>query len=192
MHLHVSAVLILSGLLMPGSSSAQWGRRFTIAAGPAVGIDGTPPDAGLHLRTSAALHRGPGALNLLMDAYITRLLPASETFTDPGGSIEFRSQETQIGVGLSGLLTILRDHPISPYFLLGGVYRLSDHGERVIVRDAGGVPIDNLSEDFSQDQLDILLGAGGAFRWGTRRILLELRVYGGTAIYLPITFGLTF
>lgn len=192
MNLYVSAVLIFSGLLVPSSSPAQWGRRFTIAAGPAMGIDGTPPDAGVHLRTSAALHRGPRTLNLLADAYVTRLLPASETFTDLSGSIEFRSQETQIGVGLSGLLTLLRDHAVSLYFLLGGVYRNSYHGEQVIVRDPAGGPIEDLSQDLSQDQLDILFGAGAAFRWGTRRILLEARVYGGTAVYLPLTFGLTF
>jgi hypothetical protein len=146
----------------------------------------------VHLRISAALHRGPRTLNLLADGYVTRLLPASETFRDLSGSIEFRSQETQIGVGLSGLLTLLRNRAVSPYMLLGGVYRYSDHGEQVIVRDPAGGPIDDLSQDFSQDQLDILFGAGAAFLWGTRRILLEARVYGGTAIYLPVTLGLTF
>lgn len=191
MNLHVSAGLILCGLLTPSSTSAQWGSRFTIAAGPAIGIDGTPPDIGLHLRASAALDRGPRTLNLLADAYVTRLLPGGETFTDPGGSIEFRSQETQIGIGLSGLLTLRRDRAISPYVLVGGVYRRSDHGERVIVRDPSG-PVEEISEDFSHNQLDILFGAGAAFRSGTRRILLEARVYGGTALYLPITVGLTF
>jgi hypothetical protein len=191
MNLHVSALLILSGLVMPGSSSAQWGGRFTIAAGPAIGIDGTPPDVGLHLRASGALDPGPRTLNLLADAYVTRLLPGSETLTDPSGSIEFRSQETQIGVGLSGLLTLRRDHPVSPYVLLGGVYRRSDHGERVIVRDPSGA-VDERSRDFSHNQLDVLFGAGTAFRSGTRRILIEARLYGGTALYLPVTLGLTF
>ena len=105
---HLFALVILTGLLMPSSSSTQWGRRFTVAIGPAAGIDGTPPNLGVHLPTSAVLDRGPRTLNLLADAYITRLLPGSQTFTDPSGSIEFRSQETQIGVGLSGLLSVLR------------------------------------------------------------------------------------
>lgn len=189
----LAGVLLLAvATLIPNPASAQWGRRFTIAAGPAIGVDGTPPDAGVHFRSSVALDPGPRTLNLLADGYVTWLAPGSTTFTDPGGSIEFRDKETQIGIGLSGLVTLLRDRTVSPYFLIGGVYRWSDAEQRIVLRDAAGQVVDQDTLELNEDQFDVLLGAGTAVRWGTRRVLLEARLYGGTVIYLPITLGLAF
>jgi hypothetical protein len=34
-----------------------------------------------------------------------------------------------------------------------------------------------------------LLGLGTGISWGNRRLLLEARLYGGTAINMPITIG---
>jgi hypothetical protein len=187
------AVLLFAvAALIPDNASAQWGRRFTIATGPAIGIDGTPPDAGVHFRSSVALDKGPRTLTLLADAYVTRLVPASETLTFTDGSIEFRDEETQIGIGLSGLVTLLRDRAVSPYSLVGAVYRRSDASERAVLRDAAGQITDQATLELTENQFDILLGLGTAIRSGSRRILIEARLYGGTVIYLPITVGLTF
>jgi hypothetical protein len=193
MALRVPAVLLLTvATLIPSSTSAQWGRRFTIAAGPAIGIDGTPPNAGVHGRLAVAIHPGPRTLNLLADVYVTGLLPGSETRTFTDGSIEVRDKETQMGIGLSGLVTLLRERAVSPYFLVGAVYRRSDADGRVVLRDAAGQIIDQVTLDLTENQFDILLGVGSAIQSGSRRVLIDARLYGGTAIYLPITLGLTF
>ena len=192
MKVQVSFLLILSACLMPSSISAQWGRRFTIAAGPALSVDHTPPNAGVHLRSSVVIHPGPRTLNLLVDGYVTRLLPGSKTFADLSGSLELRREETQIGRGLGGLLTFLSQRRVSPFLLLGGVYRHTDGEQRAMLRDAAGQTVDDFTSDVSANQLDILVGAGFAFRWGTRRLLLEARAYGGMARYVPVTLGLSF
>jgi hypothetical protein len=178
-------------LLIPTPTFAQWGRRFAIAAGPAIAVEDTPPNAGVHFRTSAAFSPGPRTVNLLADAYVTWLAPATEVETFPGlGPVSSREQETQIGVGLSALFSFLREGSVSPYFLAGAVYRWSDASSRVEVDDGTG-QITTFRSSLNEDQFDILLGLGAAFRWGTRRVLLEARAYGGTTIYLPITLGLT-
>ena len=185
-------LLIVIATLTPGSALAQWGRRFTVAAGPAIGVDGTPPNSGAHLRTSAALSPGPRTLNLLADAYVTWLAPATSVDIFPGvGPVSTRDQETQVGAGLSALFSFFHQRSVSPYLLAGAVYRWSDASHRVEARDPLGQVI-RFEADVQEDQFDILLGLGTAINWGTRRLLLEARVYGGTTIYLPLTLGLTF
>jgi hypothetical protein len=185
-------LLLVIATLIPDSALAQWGRRFTVAAGPAIGVDGTPPNAGAHLRTSAALSPTPRTLNLLADAYITWLAPATTVDIFPGvGPVSTRDQETQVGAGLSALFTFFRQQTVSPYLLAGAVYRWSDASRWVEARDPLGQPI-SFESEVNEDQLDILFGLGTAISWGSRRLLLEARVYGGTAIYLPLTLGFTF
>lgn len=192
MFARISAVLLLTATLTPGSASAQWGQRFTVAAGPAIGVDGTPPNAGAHLRASGALSRGPQTLNLLADAYVTWLAPATSVDIFPGvGPVSTRNQETQVGAGLSALFSFFHQRTVSPYLLAGAVYRWSDASHRVEARNALGQLI-RFDAEVNEDQFDILFGLGTAIMWGTRRLLLEARVYGGTAIYLPLTVGLTF
>jgi hypothetical protein len=187
-----AALLLTAAIIIPSSMSAQWGRHFAIAAGPAIGVDDTPPDGGPHIRLSVAADPGPRTLNLLADLYVTRLVPGGETFTSTNGSLEFRNDETQIGIGLSGLITLLKDRTVSPYLLVGGVYRWSDANGRVVLLDAAGQVVTEDSVGLTADQFDTLFGAGTAIRWGSRHFLAEIRAYGGTIIYLPITVGLTF
>jgi hypothetical protein len=80
---------------------------------------------------------------------------------------------------------------VSPYLLVGAVYRWSHASRRVWVQDAFG-QVTRFNSELNEDQFDILFGLGTAIRLGTRRLLLEARVYGGTAVYLPVTLGLTF
>lgn len=47
-------VLLALATAIANPASAQWGQRFTVAAGPAIGIDDMPPDIGVHLRASVA------------------------------------------------------------------------------------------------------------------------------------------
>ena len=184
-------LLLVIATLIPGSALAQWGRRFTVAAGPAIGVDGTPPNAGAHLRTSAALSPEPRTLNLLADAYVTWLAPATTVDFFPGvGRVSTRDQETQLGGGLSAVITFFRQQAVSPYLLVGGVYRWSDASHRVEARDPLGQVI-RFEADAQEDQFDILFGLGTAIRSGTRRLVVEARVCGGTTIYLPLTLGLT-
>lgn len=186
-----AVLLLLLTTLVPSSASSQWGRRFTVAAGPAIGVDGTPPSGGAHLRTSAALSASPRTVNFLVDAYVT-LLAGTAVDIFPGlGEVSTRDQETQIGGGASALFGFLHQRSVSPYLLVGAVYRWSDASRRVEARNALG-EVTTFNSDVNEDQIDILFGLGTALRWGTRRLLLEARVYGGTAIYLPLTFGVTF
>jgi hypothetical protein len=189
----VPAVWLLTlAIVFPDSTSAQWGRRFSVATGPAIGIDDTPPNAGVHLRASAAVAPGPRTLNLLADGYVTWLAPAT---VERGGVFEppfsVRERETQAGIGLSGLLSFLPRSSVCPYLLVGAVSRWSDANARLTVRDDSGQVISQISQDQTEHQFDILLGLGTAIRWGARRLLLEARLYGGTAITMPITIGLT-
>jgi len=183
--------LLTIAFVIPSSTSAQWGRHFAVAAGPAIAVDDTPPYAGVHFRTSAALSPGPRTLNLLADAYITWMAPGTLEQPVTGGSFAVRDQETQLGVGLSGLLSFLRRGSVSPYLLVGGVYRWSDANRRLEARDDSGQVIDQVELSQNEDQFDILLGLGTAIHWGNRRLLLEARLYGGMAINMPITIGLS-
>ena len=188
----VSLLLSAIIIVLPGSLVAQWGRRFSVAAGPVVAISDTPPHAGVHLRAAGALAPGPRTLNLLADGYVTWLAPGSvelrRVFEPP---FDIRERETQVGIGLSGLLNFLPQGSVSPYLLVGAVSRWSDASVRLTLRDDSGQVINQISQDMTEHQFDILLGLGTAIRWGGRRLLLEARLYGGTAINLPITVGLT-
>jgi hypothetical protein len=48
-----------------------------------------------------------------------------------------------------------------------------------------------ISSNIRASQFDLLLGLGTAIQSGRRQLLVELRAYGGTVIYLPLTFGVT-
>lgn len=185
-------VLVALATLIANPASAQWGQRFTVAAGPSIGIDDIPPDIGVHVRASVAATPRPRTFNVIADGYLTWLAPGTKTFTSPLGSVEFRNKETQIGVGLSGLVTFARRQPVSPYLLLGGVYRRSDASQRAVRRDPDGQVVEEAAAELKANDLDILVGLGAAFRWGSRRLLVEARGYGGSVVYLPVTLGLTF
>jgi hypothetical protein len=177
--------------LLPGPAAAQWGRRFTVAAGPSVGIDGTPPDIGAHFRISGALAPSPRPLNLLADGYITWMAPGTREDFSPDESFFVRDQENQFGIGVSGMLNFAPRSSVAPYLLVGLVTRWSDVNRRFEVRDLSGQPIEQGRISETEHQFDILLGLGTAISWGTRRVLLEARLYGGMAINMPITIGLT-
>lgn len=185
-------VLLALATAIANPASAQWGQRFTVAAGPAIGIDDMPPDIGVHFRASVAATPRPSTFNVIADGYLTWLAPGTKTFNSPLGSLEFRNQETQIGIGLSGLVTFAQRQSLSPYLLVGGVYRRTDATTRVVERDPAGQVVDQAAADLERNDLDILVGLGAALRWGSRRVLVEARAYGGTVVYLPLTLGLTF
>jgi hypothetical protein len=188
----VFAAYLLLGLTPGELVWAQWGQRFSVAAGPAIVVDNAPPHAGASVRAAASLGPGPRTLNLLADAYLTWLASGSEEFTFTNGSVVNRLRETQVGVGLSGLVAFSTRRAVSPYLLAGGVYRLSDIAGSSTVHDEFGQVVEQAEIDQTEDQVDILLGLGAAVRTGTRRVLVEARLYGGTTIYLPLTIGLTF
>jgi hypothetical protein len=179
-------------VLIPGSATAQWGRHFTAAVGPSVGIDGTPPHVGVHVRISGALAPGPRVLNLLADGYVTWMAPGTreDVFFD-GSSFFIRDQENQVGLGVNGMVNFSPRGSVSPYLLVGAVTRWSDANRRFELRDASGQITDQSRISQTEHQFDILLGLGTAFSWGARRLLLEARLYGGMAINMPITIGLT-
>jgi hypothetical protein len=187
--------LILAAMLSPllhQPAAAQWGRHFSAAVGPAIVVDDAPPHAGATARAAGSLWPGPRTMNLLADGYLTWLAPGSEDFTFIDGSFNQRLREIQFGVGLSALIAVSPERSVSPYLLAGGVYRRSDISGETTIRDQSGQVTQQVELDQTQDQVDILLGLGTAIRAGARRILLEVRAYGGTTIYLPITVGLTF
>ena len=173
-------------------ADAQWGRRFSLSAGPAIVVDEAPPHAGIHLRGAAALLPGVRTVNLLADSYLTWLFPDSERLTFFDGSFEQRLRELQLGLGLSAFLALSAQAGFSPYLLAGGVYRWSDVAGENTIRDPAGQITNQAELDQTEDQLDILVGLGFAIRSGTRRVLIEARAYGGTTIYIPVTVGLTF
>jgi hypothetical protein len=183
-------VQLLTGVAPGEPAWAQWGRQFSVAAGPAVVVKDSPPHAGATVRAAATLWRGPRTLNFQADAYGTWLAPGSEELAFTGAPIEGR-REIQLGVGLSALVALAAERTVSPYLLAGGVYRWSDVNGSAGLRDPSGQVTDWVEIDLTQDQFDILLGLGTAIRAGTRRVLLEIRAYGGATIYLPITVGLT-
>lgn len=178
--------------LVPNSARAQWGRHFSIAAGPSIGIDGTPPDAGVHVHVAGALAPGPRALNLLADGYFTWMAPGTNQGFFFGSTFVDRHQENQFGIGLSGIWNILPRSSVCPYLLVGVVSRWSDVSQQFVIRDESGQLVDQSSFSGTEHQFDLLLGLGAAMRWGSRRLLLEGRLYGGSAINMPITLGLTF
>jgi hypothetical protein len=184
--------LFLITLVLPSSGAAQWGRRFALAAGPAIGVQDRPPDGGFHLRGSIALTPRPHRLNLLLDGYATWMPEASSLQITPGGLVAIWDKETQLGAELAGLVTFRRQRSISPYLLVGSVYRWSDAGRRVELIDPSGVHVTELFSKLRDSQFDILLGFGAAVQSGRRQLLVEVRAYGGTVIYLPFTFGVTF
>jgi hypothetical protein len=187
-----SALCLLVLLVVcPSSGAAQWGRHFSIAVGPSVGIDGTPPDIGAHFRVAGALAPGPRTLNLLADTYATWLAPGTREDFYPDGSLFVRDQENQFGIGVSGMLNFAARSSVAPYLLVGAVTRWSDANRRFEVRDLSGNPTQQGSISENKQQFDILLGLGTAITWGSRRLLLEARLYGGMAITMPITVGLT-
>ena len=179
-------------VLAPDYALAQWGRQFSIAAGPTIGIDKTPPDAGGHAHVAAAFDPDPRTLNLVADAYFSWMGPGTGEFVFPDGSSFFtREQEKQFGLALSGMLNFAPQKPVSPYLLLGVVSRFSDARADFKDRDPSGRIIDQWGYSQTDYQLDLLLGLGTAIKWGSRRLLLEARLYGGTAINVPLTIGLT-
>jgi hypothetical protein len=182
-------LLLVSALHQP--AVAQWGQRFSLAAGPAIVVQDAPPYAGVHVRAAAALLRRVRTFNLLADGYLTWLAPGTEQLIFTIGSVDRRARETQFGFGLSGLLTLPEDHGLAPYLLAGAVYRRSDATSEVTIREDTG-QIFEFDVDETDDQLDLLLGLGVAIRAGARRVLVEARAYGGTTIHLPITVGMTF
>jgi hypothetical protein len=110
----------------------------------------------------------------------------------PGlGIVTTRDQETQVGVGLNALFSFLHQNSVSPYLLVGAVYRWSHASRRAEALDAAGQVI-TFEAELNEGQFDSVFGLGTGIRWGTRRLLLEARAYGGTVIYLPLTIGLTF
>ncbi|HEY3012988.1 MAG TPA: hypothetical protein VGJ36_09590 [Gemmatimonadales bacterium] len=66
-----------------------------------------------------------------------------------------------------------------------------DVNRRFEVRDLSGQPSEQGRVSETEHQFDILLGLGTAISWSTRRLLLEARLYGGMAINMPITIGLS-
>jgi hypothetical protein len=178
-------------LLIPSPLAAQWGRHFSIAAGPSIGIDGTPPDAGAHVHVAGALAPGPRTLNLLADTYVTWLAPGTREDFFPDGSLFVRDQENQFGIGVSGMLNFAARSSVSPYLLVGAVARWSDANRQFEVRDLSGQPSQQGRISETEQAFDILLGLGTAISWGNRRLLLEARLYGGMAINMPIIIGLT-
>lgn len=177
----------------PAPLDAQNEERFTLAAGPVVAVDDSPPSVGAHLRGAVWGWPGPRPVNLQLDAYLTWLAPGTtETVPLMDGSLELRQRETQLGIGASGVFTAWQANRVAPYVLIGAVVRWSDAGTRFGTRTPAGDLVDTVTVDFTETQGDILLGAGVAIRNGTRRLLLEARLYGGTAIVLPVTIGLTF
>jgi hypothetical protein len=179
-------------LVHPCSSAAQWGRRFAVTGGPAIGVQDRPPDGGFHLRGSVALSPRPHLLNLLLDGYATWMPEASEVQVTPAGFVAIWDKETQLGAEMAGLLTFRTQRSISPYVLVGSVYRRSNAGRRVELVDASGRQVTEIDSNTRASQFDILLGVGAAIQSGRRQLLVELRAYGGTVIYLPLTFGVTF
>jgi hypothetical protein len=187
----VFSLCLASAVFIPGPAAAQWGRHFSLAAGPSVGIDGTPPDVGAHLRLSGALASGPRTLNLLADGYVTWMAPGTRETVFTDGSFLMRDQENQFGLGVTGMVNFSPRSSVSPYVLVGAVTRWSDADRRFELRDSSGQIVDQGRISDTEHQFDILLGLGTAFSWGARRLLLEARVYGGMAITMPITIGLT-
>lgn len=177
-------------LMAPLPLAAQEAQHFVLAAGPAFAIDDAPPDAGAHVRGSLLFGSMPRTLNLVADAYVTWLAPGTQRFVGFEGPVDVRRQETQVGLGLNGMISLLPSRAVSPYFLVGGVVRWSHLNGRVTVQNPE--LFEEADASVTRTQADILLGVGAAVRRGGHRLLFEARLYGGSVIYAPLTVGFTF
>jgi hypothetical protein len=86
-------LLLVSALHQP--AVAQWGQRFSLAAGPAIVVQDAPPYAGVHVRAAAALLRRVRTFNLLADGYLTWPAPGTGQLIFTAVSVDRRVRETQ-------------------------------------------------------------------------------------------------
>jgi hypothetical protein len=164
-------------------------RRFTLAAGPTFALESGPPNLGGHLRGSMALGTIPRPLNLVADAYVS-YLPFGSTTLPEAGPGSFETNELQIGTGLSGVLTLFPSRSVAPYLLVGGVVRWSSVESSFTPAPGNATRAERVSGDATQG--DILLGLGTHIRHGGRLVSIEARIYGGSAINMPVTVGISF
>lgn len=187
--------VVLAAHLFAGAAAAQ---QFGAALGPAFPTSPTPA-TGVHARAEALLLGGRRTFNILTDAHVTRLLPATVASQIGIGSLppssvpaDIARSEWQVGASVSGVLTLFPSRRFSPYILAGVTVRHSWLNERADFRDPRDQSTGRADFSFRDVTGDLLLGGGTWFEAFGRPLRAEVRVYGGSAINVPVTIALPF
>lgn len=193
-------VLVPASVWVTGPLQAQGGRRFHVAAGPALSLAENDSWAGGHVRLGATLARGSRPVNLQFEGYFSALRTPETAAQAPVAAVLIHRRELQWGVAMSAVFTILPRGAVAPFILLGGIYRSSSIRRNVRYQTLNIPYVGPYASRSTATAGDILLGGGLRLRAGSRHFIVETRLvgtprgseYSGVGAHASFTIGVTF